>query len=89
MRKAAARIQKQAPEVAERYRQQLLERIKAAGLEAPARKTSGCSRKSSTLPTARISPRNSPACKAISSSSKTAANPGSRWAARWISWRRR
>jgi uncharacterized protein (TIGR00255 family) len=36
MRRAAARIQKQAPKVAERYRQQLIERIKAAGLEAPA-----------------------------------------------------
>ena len=35
MRKAAARIQKQAPTVAERYRQQLIERIKSAGLEAP------------------------------------------------------
>lgn len=36
MRRATARIQKQAPKVAERYRQQLIERIKAAGLEAPA-----------------------------------------------------
>ena len=35
MRKAAARIQKQAPRVAQRYRQQLLERIQEAGLEAP------------------------------------------------------
>ena len=35
MRKAAARIQQQAPDVAERYRQQLIERIKEAGLEAP------------------------------------------------------
>ena len=35
MRKAAAQVQKFAPAVAERYRQQLLERIKAAGLEAP------------------------------------------------------
>ena len=35
MRKAAARIQKHAPTVAERYRQQLIERIKSAGLEAP------------------------------------------------------
>jgi len=35
MRKAAAQIQRQAPAVAERYRQQLLERIKGAGLEAP------------------------------------------------------
>ncbi len=35
MRKAAAQIQKQAPTVAERYRQQLIERIKSAGLEAP------------------------------------------------------
>jgi len=35
MRKAAAQIQRQAPAVAERYRQQLIERIKAAGLEAP------------------------------------------------------
>jgi uncharacterized protein (TIGR00255 family) len=35
MRKAAAKIQKQAPTVAERYRQQLVERIKSAGLEAP------------------------------------------------------
>ncbi len=35
MRKAAARIQKCAPTVAERYRKQLLERIKSAGLEAP------------------------------------------------------
>ena len=35
MRKAASQIQKQAPGVAERYRQQLIERIKSAGLEAP------------------------------------------------------
>jgi uncharacterized protein (TIGR00255 family) len=35
MRKAAAQIQKHAPTVAERYRQQLVERIKKAGLEAP------------------------------------------------------
>jgi len=36
MRKAAARIQGHAPAVAERYRLQLIERIKGAGLEAPA-----------------------------------------------------
>jgi uncharacterized protein (TIGR00255 family) len=36
MRKAAARIQGHAPTVAERYRLQLIERIKGAGLEAPA-----------------------------------------------------
>jgi uncharacterized protein (TIGR00255 family) len=35
MRKAAAKIQKNAPGVSERYRKQLVERIKAAGLEAP------------------------------------------------------
>ena len=35
MRQAAAQIQKHAPTVAERYRQQLIERIKSAGLEAP------------------------------------------------------
>jgi len=35
MRQATARIQKQAPTVAERYRQQLIERIKSANLEAP------------------------------------------------------
>jgi len=35
MRKAAAQIARQAPTVAERYRQQLIERIKSAGLEAP------------------------------------------------------
>ena len=35
MRKAAARMRKHAPTVAERYRQQLVERIKSAGLEAP------------------------------------------------------
>jgi len=35
MRKAAARIQKHAPKVAERYRDQLIERVKSAGLEAP------------------------------------------------------
>jgi uncharacterized protein (TIGR00255 family) len=33
MRKSAARIQKQAPKVAERYRQQLMERVKNAGVE--------------------------------------------------------
>jgi uncharacterized protein (TIGR00255 family) len=36
MRKCAARIQKQAPQAAERYRRQLIERIKGAGLAAPA-----------------------------------------------------
>lgn len=36
MRRAAAQIQKHAPRVAERYREQLIERIKGAGLEAPA-----------------------------------------------------
>ena len=36
MRKAAAQIQRHAPKVAERYREQLLERIRSAGLEAPA-----------------------------------------------------
>lgn len=36
MRKAAGRVQKQAPRVARRYREQLLERIKEAGLETPA-----------------------------------------------------
>jgi len=35
MRKSAAQIQKHAPAVAERYREQLVERIKGAGLEAP------------------------------------------------------
>jgi len=35
MRKAAALIQKHAPGVAERYRRQLIERVKSAGLEAP------------------------------------------------------
>ena len=33
MRKAVARVQKQAPQVQERYREQLIERIKSAGLE--------------------------------------------------------
>jgi uncharacterized protein (TIGR00255 family) len=36
MRTSVARVQKQAPQAAERYRQQLVERIKSAGLEAPA-----------------------------------------------------
>ena len=36
MRKSAAKIQAQAPRAAERYRQQLIERIKGAGLAAPA-----------------------------------------------------
>ena len=35
MRKATNRVQKHAPAVAKRYRKQLLERIKASGLEAP------------------------------------------------------
>jgi uncharacterized protein (TIGR00255 family) len=35
MRRAATRIQQHAPNVARRYRQQLVERIKAAGLAAP------------------------------------------------------
>ena len=35
MRKAAAQIARHAPTVAERYRQQLIDRIKSAGLEAP------------------------------------------------------
>ncbi len=35
MRKAVGKIQKHAPKVAARYRKQLLERIQAAGLEAP------------------------------------------------------
>jgi uncharacterized protein (TIGR00255 family) len=35
MRRSAAHIQRHAPTVAERYRQQLIERIKSAGLEAP------------------------------------------------------
>jgi uncharacterized protein (TIGR00255 family) len=35
MRKAVAKVQTHAPGVAERYRQQLIERIKTAGLEAP------------------------------------------------------
>jgi len=36
MRKSAAKIQRQAPHVQKRYREQLIEKIKAAGLEAPA-----------------------------------------------------
>ncbi|HLP78820.1 MAG TPA: YicC/YloC family endoribonuclease [Candidatus Paceibacterota bacterium] len=36
MRTAAGQVQKQAPKVAERYRDQLVERIKNAGLESPA-----------------------------------------------------
>jgi len=36
MRKCTARVQTQAPQAAERYRQQLIERIKSAGLQAPA-----------------------------------------------------
>jgi len=36
MRQAAARIQKKAPTVAERYRRQLIKRIKSADLQAPA-----------------------------------------------------
>ena len=36
MRKSTTRIQKQAPEVQERYREHLVERIKSAGLAAPA-----------------------------------------------------
>jgi uncharacterized protein (TIGR00255 family) len=35
MRQATTRIQKHAPNVAKRYREQLLERIKTAGLDAP------------------------------------------------------
>jgi uncharacterized protein (TIGR00255 family) len=35
MRKSATRVQKQAPRVQKRYREQLCERIKAAGLAAP------------------------------------------------------
>jgi len=35
MRRAVAQIQKHSPDVAKRYREQLLERIKTAGLEAP------------------------------------------------------
>jgi uncharacterized protein (TIGR00255 family) len=35
MRRAVAQIQKHSPGVAKRYREQLLERIKTAGLEAP------------------------------------------------------
>lgn len=35
MQKASARVQKQAPKVAQRYREQLLQRIHDAGLEAP------------------------------------------------------
>ncbi len=35
MRKAAEKIQKQAPQTAENYRRQLIERIKSAGLESP------------------------------------------------------
>jgi uncharacterized protein (TIGR00255 family) len=35
MRKAAAKVEQQAPEVAKRYREQLVERIRSAGLEAP------------------------------------------------------
>jgi uncharacterized protein (TIGR00255 family) len=35
MRKAVARVQKQAPEVQKRYREQLIERITAAGLNTP------------------------------------------------------
>ncbi len=36
MRKAVEKVQKQAPLTAENYRQQLIERIKSAGLESPA-----------------------------------------------------
>ncbi|HZL43274.1 MAG TPA: YicC/YloC family endoribonuclease [Verrucomicrobiae bacterium] len=36
MRRAAQKVQKRAPQVGERYRDQLLERIKNAGLDAPA-----------------------------------------------------
>jgi uncharacterized protein (TIGR00255 family) len=36
LRKCAGQIQKHAPQTAERYRQQLIERIKSAGLESPA-----------------------------------------------------
>src|SRR5204862_256600 len=36
MRRAVAQIQKNAPQVAQRYREQLIERIKSARLEAPA-----------------------------------------------------
>jgi uncharacterized protein (TIGR00255 family) len=36
MRQSAARIRKQAPQTAERYRQQLVERIQGAGLASPA-----------------------------------------------------
>jgi uncharacterized protein (TIGR00255 family) len=36
MRKCVERVAKQAPKSAERYRQQLIERIKAAGIPAPA-----------------------------------------------------
>ena len=35
MRNAASKVAKHAPTVAKRYRQQLIERIKSAGLEAP------------------------------------------------------
>ncbi len=36
MRKSATQIQKQSPEVQKRYREQLIQRIKSAGVEAPA-----------------------------------------------------
>jgi len=42
MRQCAGRVQKQAPQTAERYRQQLVERIKNAGWNRPRRMTSGC-----------------------------------------------
>jgi len=35
MRKAATRVQRHAPKVARRYREQLIERVKSSGLEAP------------------------------------------------------
>ena len=35
MQEAVARVQKQAPQVQERFRRQLIERVKAAGLDAP------------------------------------------------------
>jgi len=86
MRKAAAQVAKQAPTVAERYRQQLIERIKSAGLEAPGVEDERLLKEVVYFADRSDISEELTRCKAISNSSRTGGSRRSRWGGCWTSW---
>jgi len=89
MRKSAAQIQKHAPAVAERYREQLVERIKGAGLEAPGLEDERLLKEVVYFADRSDITEELTRLQSHSSSSRIARNRASQWGASWIFWRRK